>query len=433
MDARRLLALLLATLAAACSADEGAIRLPAWVEPAPAIALAAGQTDAPAPAPPRAQSGGPLDIGDLLGGPMLAPPRAESADEASDQHVPAELPTAQREPRPLRAPEPAPISSVHATRQLEHAASSATTSHALSRLITRYHETRERLIDAGQDPLVERADSVATWAYYARGRMKAAAGKHEAATADFRAALTVDRTNEAARQDLAITLAEEGRLDEALAELDAALEASPESITARRNRATVLLRMRRPDEALADCDAVLAAVGPESPGRADALRLRGVALHAAGRLREAAADLNESIRRDPHDAEAYVARGHVFAEGGFFRQAITDYRAALSVDAMCVSAYRSLAWVLSTCPDENLRGPKTAVEAAYRARRLVGSEDYLVLDASAAAHASAGDFEEAAAFQRRALKAAGDPPPADAVARLHRYERRTAFVAPPVR
>lgn len=423
MDARRRqLALVLAALAAPSLGEEpGAIRLPAWVEPDGAVVQAVGHADAPAPT--RSLSGGPLDVGDLLAGPMLAAPgHFAEPNGAAPLHEP-----------PLQEPMPLPKSAVHAARQLEHAASSATTSHALSRLIARYHETRQQLVDEGHDPLVDRADSVASWAYYARGRMKAAAGKHEAARADFGAALTVQPTNDAARQDLAITLAEEGRLDEALAELDKALQIDPTSTAALRNRATVLLRMHRTGAALDDCDTMLAAVGPGGPSRADALRLRGVALHAAGRLREAAADLNESIRLHPEDAEAYVARGHVFAEGGFYRQAISDYRAALSVDPLSVSAYRSLAWVLSTCPDENLRGPKTAVEAAYRARRLAGGEDYLILDASAAAHAAAGQFDDATAFQRRAIQAAGEPAPSDAVARLRLYEARTAFVAPSVR
>ncbi len=144
------------------------------------------------------------------------------------------------------------------------------------------------------------------------------------------------------------------------------------------------------------------------------------------------ADFDEALRLAPQHAEARTARGHVYAEAGYYDQAIADYRGALDADPKSIEAYRSLAWLLATCPKASYRSPSTAIEAAWRARRLLGSEDFLTLDASAAAHAAAGEFAEAVRLQQRALL---NVPPGDAAAtaearqRLQLYEHGQAYVA----
>jgi tetratricopeptide (TPR) repeat protein len=159
------------------------------------------------------------------------------------------------------------------------------------------------------------------------------------------------------------------------------------------------------------------------------LTTRGVAFHTLGRLREAAADFDEALRLAPQHASAQTARGHVYAEAGYYEKAIADYRESLDADPESVEAYRSLAWVLATCPEASLRSPPTAIEAAWRARRLLGSEDFLTLDASAAAHAAAGEFAEAVRLQQRAVGIADAGAAPEAQHRLQLYERNQPYVA----
>ncbi len=376
----------------------GAIRLPAWIEADGSVeATTASFESAPKP--------------------RLAP---------RSYAKPTEIEPPPREPRELAGVQA--TEAVRLVRQLENAADGARTPHAFGRLLRRYEDARPR-VKASDDPaLLTRIDRLGGWAYESRGRLRSSAGDHDAATADFRNALVVDRHNTTARHALAVALAEAGQADEALEALSLVLMAKPNSVAARRNRAQLHLGRGRPDSAVADLDVALAQPIQSAEEQAGILRLRGVALHAAGRLRAAATDLNEAIRLDPRDATAYTARGHVFAEGGFYEQAVKDYTTALHTDPGYTDAYRSLAWLLATCPEARLRDPKTAVEAAWRARRLLGYEDFLTLDAAAAAHAAAGDYAEAVRLQQRALVAT-EAPPRDANARLSLYQAGRPYVA----
>ncbi|QDT67720.1 Tetratricopeptide repeat protein [Planctomycetes bacterium MalM25] len=406
---QRLLPILATILVAApCAAEEsGVIRLPSWVEPDDALGpRPVAHESAPAPG----QATRSFDLGELM--------------------------TAFEEPAPLK---PAPAvrlasategpSAERLVRQLEHAASEARTAHALTRLLSRYTSTRRELVEQEAEGLVQRVDEVGSWAHDARGRLRADEGRTQSATDDFRAALAIDTANTSARHGLAVSLAESGFVLEALEQFSRVLLEEPQSVEARRNRAQLHLSRGRPESAIADLDAALELPITGTRERGNLLRLRATAFQSAGRLRESATDLNEVIRLDPRNAAAYTLRGHVFAEGGFYDQAISDYQSALHADAGSAEAYRSLAWVLATCPEERLRDPEMAIESAFRARRLLGHDDFLVLDASAAAHAAAGDYAEAVRLQQRALLVAGDAPTAEAERRLRDYKASRPYVA----
>lgn len=388
-------------LASLVSADEPleplqAIRLPAWVE-ASASTRVQPATHVSAPRPKS-----PADLAPLL-----------------EQHAPALSPT------PIQQE----ASAGRLVRQLQHAASEARTAHALTRLIQRYQRARPQVIAEGLPRLLERLDRLASWAYASRGKLRATEARRFDAIEDFRASLVLDTSNHAARHALAVSLAEAGQTDQALDEFTKVIRARPDSSEARRNRAAVHLGRSELSEAVADCDAALRTLPADSLGRAATLRLRGAALHAAGRLRDAASDFNEAIRIDSGDAAALAARGAIFAEGGFYDQAAADYEAALHADPSYAEAYRGLAWLLATCPEPRIRNAATAVEASWRARRLGGADDFLTLEASAAAHAAAGDFGEAIRLQQRALLAAGDQVGTDSETRLRIYEAGRPFVA----
>lgn len=337
------------------------------------------------------------------------------------------------EPQPFptltRLPEtadPRPI------RQLEHAASEARGEHALTRVIERYRSTRTELSDTGSKQLAAQADQVGSWALHARGRERSDRGDQPGAITDYRNAVRINPANHAALHDLGIALADRGDNKEALAAFSSVLHRLPDSTEALRNRAALLLRIGEADLAVVDCDRALRGMKAGTTAQTATLALRGSALHAAGRLREAAQDLDAALRQHPDDPKTRVARGHVFAEAGFYDQALADYEAALQSDSSSVEAYRSLAWVLATCPESRLRDPETAIEAAWRARRLLGSDDVLTLDASAAAHAAAGEFGEAVRLQQRLLMKMTDREDAEmasAERRLNTYKAGQPYVA----
>lgn len=381
---------------AVATADD-AIRLPSWVEPADEVEAVEQAAYEPAPRPR------PMDYSPKL---LSPPPRLAAIGAETD--------------------------ATRLVRQLEHAATTAQSRHALTRLLRRCDETLTKLDTDSDAPLREQAKRVMSWAYHARGRLATQAGDAEEALADFRAAVEANPKNTAAQSDLAVALADAGDNAGALEAIGRVLAIDPDSVTARQNRATLRLSAGKAELAIADCDAALAGLPADSLERAPTLLTRGAALHVVGRLREAAADLDEALRLEPKLANARTARGHVYAEAGYYQQAIDDYRGALDADPASIEAYRSLAWLLATCPQKSFRSPQTAIEAAWRARRLLGSEDFLTLDASAAAHAAAGEFAEAVRLQQRAMQVipSGDQAAAaEAQQRLRLYEGGRAYVA----
>jgi tetratricopeptide (TPR) repeat protein len=144
------------------------------------------------------------------------------------------------------------------------------------------------------------------------------------------------------------------------------------------------------------------------------------------------ADLNLAIQLAPDDPDALTQRGNLEAERGNFGDALGDFEQALSVDSEWAEAHRSLAWLRATCPDSAYRDTKQALSAAKEAQRLAPPDDPFVLDALAAAHASAGDFEEAVRVQQQAI--ATSPP--DFVEplrqRLNLYQQGQPFLNEPV-
>ena len=91
------------------------------------------------------------------------------------------------------------------------------------------------------------------------------------------------------------------------------------------------------------------------------------------------------------------------AERGDYERAIADFRQALAIDAESAEAHRSLAWLLATCPNQQYRNPRQALASAERAAQLAAPGDPFVLDALAAAHANAGQFDRAVRVQQEAI------------------------------
>ena len=64
----------------------------------------------------------------------------------------------------------------------------------------------------------------------------------------------------------------------------------------------------------------------------------------------------------------------------------------------------NLAWILATCPDEDLRDPQRALAVAQAECERTSWKDASLLDTLAAAHAAAGDFAKAIEQQEKAIE-----------------------------
>jgi tetratricopeptide (TPR) repeat protein len=271
--------------------------------------------------------------------------------------------------------------------------------------------------------LETRLRSLGAWAYNRRGELASEAGHDAEGLADFNAALALDPNCWLALHNRAVSLAQQGHGGDALRDFNRVIQLSPGMAIAYRNRGELLASMGRTEEAVADYGRAIA----QLPQEADLYEIRGHALHRLGRYQDALADLDRAIKLSPRDADAYTHRGNVFAELGDYERATGDFKNALQLNTNCADAYRSLAWLEATCPDERFRNSQQAVAAAERAAKLSSGHDCFVLDALAAAHANAGDFERAAKDQREAMAVAPQSFAPQFAERLALYEQRRPY------
>lgn len=90
-------------------------------------------------------------------------------------------------------------------------------------------------------------------------------------------------------------------------------------------------------------------------------------------------------------ADLHLRRAGAWHKKREYARARDDYRAALRVDPDSREARRSLAWLLATCPDEDVRDGREAIRIAEELDSRT-HEDY---DTLAAAYAEAGRFDDA--------------------------------------
>ncbi|TWT85491.1 photosystem I assembly protein Ycf3 [Posidoniimonas polymericola] len=295
----------------------------------------------------------------------------------------------------------------------------------LTDLIERCELAAERL---GPDDSPE-LTRLTSWAYNRRGELHAAANQPRDAFADFQHAVVLDDQNAPALVNRGVTLAQYGKTKEALADFSAALAHDPRSALGYRNRAELLAGAGQHDRAINDYNNAIA-LHPADP----ALHAgRGFAQAQLGRYSHAVRDYSESLRLMPGDADTLVLRANAYAEVGYYEQAVADLDAALALAPASASAYQSVAWLLSTCPDARFRDPAKAVESARRALRFGAQGDPWLLDVAAAAYAGAGHFEEAIRIQQQAAMLAPLEARRELQQRLALYQQGQPYRQPPVR
>jgi tetratricopeptide (TPR) repeat protein len=82
---------------------------------------------------------------------------------------------------------------------------------------------------------------------------------------------------------------------------------------------------------------------------------------------------------------------------------------------------------MATCPNQQFRDDKRAVEAAQKAIELDGNDDYRYVETLAAALAAASDFEAAIEAQEKVVQMVPDNLRSRAEGRLELYRRETPY------
>lgn len=277
-----------------------------------------------------------------------------------------------------------------------------------------------RLIGNGSPAEVARlaASGITPSAVHAvRALAHAALGRREEAVADYAKAIELGPDDFRAYYLRGGFLLHSGEAAGAIDDLTEALRLRPGLTEALLVRARAYRVIGTPEAALGDYDEVLR----QAPEEVPALLERALTLTELGRTAEAVRDLDRSLELHPGISAAYWLRSRCWSREGKPDAQRDDLEQAVRLDPESVDAQNSLAWLLATCPEDRLRDGPRAVVLAERVVNRTGGADAHVLDTLAAAHAECGHFQQAQAYERRAMALAADP------ARLEDYENRLAL------
>jgi len=128
----------------------------------------------------------------------------------------------------------------------------------------------------------------------------------------------------------------------------------------------------------------------------------GDALAAEGRLDEAIANYRRAIQINPNRPEIFFHLGMVLGRAERNHEAVVQYREALRLNPDLAGGLNNLAWLLATCPDDELRNGPEAVRLAEHACELTHYGEPLFIGTLAAAYAEAGRYAEAVTTAEKA-------------------------------
>ena len=238
-------------------------------------------------------------------------------------------------------------------------------------------------------------------AHYNLGDLLGSLGDREEAIKHYRRAIQLKPDLAEGHYSLGLALASQGAIDKAISHYRKAIEVKPGYGEAHNNLGTALASQGKLDAAIRQFrDAVRS-----NPDSVEAQMNLGTALELHGKSAEAIGHYRAALKINPGLAEGHYKLGVVLASQGKLDEAIGHYRQALQLQPDHTYALNSLAWLLATCPDTNLRQPEEALELARRASSTAKHHPG-VLYTLAAAHAAVGQFEAATTTAQKALELA---------------------------
>jgi tetratricopeptide (TPR) repeat protein len=266
-------------------------------------------------------------------------------------------------------------------------------------------------------------------AYMGRGNVYESKGDLTKAIADYSKAIELEPEDAICLCQRALAFVRLKAYDKAVLDFSEVIRLEPEEELVYRHRALVYWAMRDFENALTDYDKAIK-IEPS----AAAYGCRGSVYFELKKYGKAIHDLSEAIRLDPKLVLALANRGSAYSAIGAYDKAVVDCNAAVQADPTNYLANWSLAWLLATCPKDNIRDGEQAVKRATIACEQSDWKSPHILGALAAAYAEKGNFKEAIKWQEKAISIkyalSGDQD--EARARLKLYKDGKPFRQKPV-
>ena len=193
----------------------------------------------------------------------------------------------------------------------------------------------------------------------------------------YERAIQVNPNQKKAHYNLGIVFANQGNLERARVEFEYEIRINPNHVEAHYNLGNIFLTQGKLDKAAAEYERAIS-IKPEQ--FADYI-----------------------IDHVNTQINARINLGKVLLGQGKLDQAIANYEKALETAPDNTMAMNNLAWLLATCPKDNLRNGPRAVELAERICDVTNYQTPTFLNTLAAAYAEAGRFTEAVETATKAL------------------------------
>ena len=253
----------------------------------------------------------------------------------------------------------------------------------------------------------------------------AAQGKYEEAMVHFEHIIRNDKNNVGAHNNLGNALSSLGRSDEAISQYLEVIRINPYHANAHSNLGIALASQGKLDEAITHYRKALE-IEPDS---AEANYNLGMALASQGRFDEAIVCYRRALQAEPDDAKIHYNLAKAYQTQGDADEAVNHYRQALRFAPDWLLPMKDIAWILATHPDPKVHNAGEAIRLAERAAELTNHQDATILFTLTAAYAADDQFNAAVIIGQDALKLAadaGDKPLADRIRKqLELYEKQS--------
>jgi tetratricopeptide (TPR) repeat protein len=232
-------------------------------------------------------------------------------------------------------------------------------------------------------------------------------GRDEEAMESARQSISLNPTAFNANEIMGNILLKRGAFAESLPYYEAALRVYPKKPKTLSNYGTALAGLKRYDAAV---QALSAAV--EAEPRSAANRYNLALVHDARNDPASALTLlRDSLRLDPSLASARRQLGLLLIRRGEPKAGEAEFREGLRLAPDSVELLESLAYLLSTHPEQSVRNGTAAVSFAREALRLSAGASPRSMNVLAAALAERGDYSEAIDVQKASISLLGTNAP----------------------
>jgi len=224
-------------------------------------------------------------------------------------------------------------------------------------------------------------------------------GRYDQALQAARAVLAAEPNAADANYLAAMSLSRLGRYAEAVEFFRRALVRRSDDADAHYNFGVALNRLSDQTAAAEEFRRAIAL----NPNHYKAHANLAMALRAAGKLDEARKHLEQALRFQPDYVLALVNLAAMDNDAGRYRQAVERLRQALQLRPDSTIVIRTLASILTTCPDETIRDGQEALKLARKLVELTNHNDPQALAILAEAYEQIGQRDQATDTLRRAI------------------------------